>query len=190
MKSLIKLKPAFLLVFLSLYTSIGLSADISTGEKKASLCVGCHGAKGVSSNSQWPNLAGQQPTYLIAQLKAFKNGSRKNSTMQGMVASLSDDDFVNLAAYYASLELGSAGGDQALIEKGKEKFTMCAGCHGSDAKGRGNFPALAGQHPKYIATQLDNFKTGKREGGPMVALSSNLSSPEITAISAYLGSLK
>jgi cytochrome c553 len=191
MKSLIKLKPAFLLIFLSLYASISLSANISAGEKKASACIGCHGEKGISTNSQWPNLAGQQPNYLAAQLKAFKNGSRKNTTMQGMTSNLSDEDFANLAAYYASLELGSAGGgDPALIEKGKEKFAMCAGCHGSNAKGRGNFPALAGQHSKYIATQLEKFKTSKREGGPMTALSSTLSSSEITAIAAYLGSLK
>ncbi len=181
---------SYCLVFLGLFSSLSHAADIKAGEELAKKCVACHGAKGVSNNPQWPSLAGQQPAYLSAQLKAFKKGSRKNPVMENMVSNLSEQDFNDLAAYFASLKAGSAGGDSELAQKGKQKFSMCAGCHGSNAEGRGIFPRLAGQHPKYIATQLKNFKKGTRSGGPMSGIASSLSSDDIAAISAYLGTIK
>ena len=60
-------------------------------------------AAGISPTPIWPNLAGQKEQYLLAQLKAFKDGTRQNAQMAPMVAGLSDEDMANLAAYYASL---------------------------------------------------------------------------------------
>ena len=190
MQTLIKTLPWFFFVLLYSITSPATSADIKAGEKKAAACLGCHGQKGVSNNPQWPNLAGQKPAYLSAQLKAFRDKSRINPTMQGMAASLSDDDIENLAAYFAGQDPGSAGGDAKLTAKGKEKFTLCAGCHGTNGKGNGGFPRLAGQHPDYLARQLKNFQDGSRKGGPMPAMARNLSPEDIDVLAAYLGSLK
>ncbi len=190
MKLLITKHLPYYLVLLGLFSSVSHSADIKAGEELAKKCTACHGSKGISSNPQWPNLAGQQPAYLSAQLKAFKKGSRKNPVMENMVNNLSKEDFNNLAAYFASLPAGSAGGDPELAKKGKQKFSMCAGCHGSKAEGRGIFPMLAGQHPQYITNQLENFKNGSRSGGPMSGIASSLSDDDIAAIAAYLGSIK
>jgi len=190
MKSQITKYLPYCLVFLGLFSSPSHSADIKTGEQLAKKCTACHGAKGISNNPLWPSLAGQQPAYLSAQLKAFKTGSRKNPVMENMVSHLSEDDFNHLAAYFTSLKSGSAGGDPDLAKTGKTKFSMCAGCHGSKAEGRGIFPRLAGQHPEYIAKQLENFKNGNRSGGPMSGIASSLSGDDIAAIAAYLGSIK
>ncbi len=190
MKSQMTKYLSFCLVFFGLFSSLSHSADIKEGEELAKKCIACHGAKGISNNPQWPSLAGQQPAYLSAQLKAFKKGSRKNPVMENMVSNLSENDFNSLATYFANLKAGSAGGDSELAKKGKTKFSMCAGCHGSKAEGRGIFPRLAGQHPKYIVIQLENFKNGNRSGGPMSGIASSLSSDDIAAISAYLGSIK
>jgi cytochrome c553 len=65
--------------------------------------VACHGASGVSSNPAWPSLAGQQKEYLVAALKAYQSGSRKNDVMAGIAKGLSDADAQALAAYYASV---------------------------------------------------------------------------------------
>lgn len=165
------------------------SADLKAGENKAQTCVGCHGPQGNSSNNQFPILAGQQPLYLAVQLKAFKEGRRENPMMSGMAAGLSDDDIDNLSAYFAGQKPKSAGGDPKLAKQGESKFSMCMGCHGSTAKGNGQFPRLAGQHPEYIAKQLKNFKEGSRKGGPMGAIASNLSEQDMEALGAYLGSL-
>jgi cytochrome c553 len=68
------------------------------------MCGACHGAAGISAIPTYPNLAGQKEAYLVIQLKAFKSGARNNAVMKGMVASLSDTDMADLAAYYASLK--------------------------------------------------------------------------------------
>ena len=66
----------------------------------------CDGlANGVSNNPAWPSLAGQQRDYLVAALKAYRDGSRKNETMVGMARGLSDADMEALAAYYSSASI-------------------------------------------------------------------------------------
>ena len=82
----------------------GQAADIAAGKAKAAACAACHGPAGISSNPEWLNLAGQQSAYLSNQIKAFRDGGRKNALMQPMVKGLSDADAENLAAYYASLK--------------------------------------------------------------------------------------
>lgn len=165
------------------------AADKAAGEQKAANCVGCHGAGGKSSNAQFPNLAAQQATYIVAQLKAFKAGERKNPMMESLAANLSDADIDNLAAYFSSLPAVKAGGDEALAKVGKDKAAMCFSCHSKDAAGNGQFPRLAGQHPDYLVKQLSNFKNGSRINGSMQGLAASLSEDDFKALAAYLGSL-
>ncbi|UAA39022.1 cytochrome c [Paraneptunicella aestuarii] len=80
------------------------AADVEAGKAKSTVCASCHGAAGISLIPTFPNLAGQKAPYTDAQLKAFRDGVRKNPTMSPMAASLSDEDIANLAAYYASLK--------------------------------------------------------------------------------------
>lgn len=177
-------------VLLALFIPRAEAADIEAGKKKAAMCMGCHGQEGVSNNPMYPSLAGQTATYLENQLKAFQSGSRNNPMMKGMAAGLDKNDIENLAAYFASLPAPSAGGNPDLAMSGKDKTSMCLGCHGGNAEGRGQFPRLAGQHPEYLAKQLRAFKKGDRVGGPMGAMARNLSEQDIKEIAAYLGSLK
>lgn len=80
------------------------AANLDAGRAKAlAVCAACHGANGVSVGDAIPNLAGQKPAYLEAQLKALKDGSRKSAVMGAMAAQLSADDIANVAAYFASL---------------------------------------------------------------------------------------
>lgn len=80
------------------------SADIEAGKTKAVSCNACHGSKGISMIPMYPNLAGQKEQYLVLQLKAFRDGERKNMQMSPMASGLSDADIANLSAYYASLD--------------------------------------------------------------------------------------
>ncbi|MBL4711976.1 MAG: cytochrome c [Gammaproteobacteria bacterium] len=84
--------------------NVAFAGDAAAGKAKSATCAGCHGAAGVSAVPTFPNLAGQKEAYLAKQLKDFKNGSRKDPTMNGMAAPLSDADMANLAAYYAGLK--------------------------------------------------------------------------------------
>ena len=165
------------------------AADVNAGKAKAVVCVGCHGGSGISTSPMWPNLAGQSAAYIAGQLKSFKSGQRDDSTMKAIAEGLDDADAQNLAAYFASLPGKSAGGDAALAKIGKDKAAMCLGCHGNNLQGNGQFPKLAGQHPKYLSKQLNDFKSGARKAGAMNAIAKNLSDDDIKALVEYMGSL-
>jgi len=80
-------------------------ADLAAGKARVeSVCAACHGANGVSVADNIPNLAGQRVPYLEAQLRALKSGVRKNPVMGAIAAQLGNDDIVNVAAYFGSLQ--------------------------------------------------------------------------------------
>jgi cytochrome c553 len=85
---------------------VAQAADIEAGkEVVATVCAACHGANGVSVSDAIPNLAAQRPAYIEAQLKAFKDSTRKHlgATSNIMnVIQLSAQDIANVAAYFAS----------------------------------------------------------------------------------------
>lgn len=81
-----------------------LAADVAAGKAKSAVCAACHGNNGISMIPMYPNLAGQKEQYLVLQMKAFRDGERKNMVMAPMAAGLSDADIANLSAYYTSLD--------------------------------------------------------------------------------------
>jgi len=94
--------PAFLLFTLGL-PGLALAADVAAGKTKVDMvCAACHGANGVSVSDAIPNLAGQKTAYLENQLKALKDGSRKNPVMNAIASQLSSDDIANVSAFFAS----------------------------------------------------------------------------------------
>src|SRR5262249_5310481 len=84
------------------------AADAEAGKQLATtVCAACHGANGVSVSDPTPNLAAQRAPYIEAQLKAYKDGTRKlpgavnNAAIMSAVATqLSADQIANVAAYY------------------------------------------------------------------------------------------
>jgi len=91
-------------VVIALATPAAHAADVEAGRAKvAVVCAACHGANGVSVSDAIPNLAAQRAAYIELQLKALKDGSRKNPIMNAMAAQLTGDEIANVAAYFASL---------------------------------------------------------------------------------------
>lgn len=98
-------KAGLALGLLALSLPVLAKGDAQAGEKKAMMCVACHGADGVSSVPLYPSLAGQSETYLAQAMQAYKKGERSGGQaeiMKAYVSGLSDDDIDNLAAYYAT----------------------------------------------------------------------------------------
>jgi len=88
-------------------STTAIAGDAAAGKAKAAACAACHGANGMATVKTYPNLAGQNAPYLVSALKAYKAKQRSGgqaAVMYGMVASLSDADMENLAAYYSSLK--------------------------------------------------------------------------------------
>lgn len=79
-----------------------VTGDARAGQRKTATCAGCHGDDGNIENSANPRLAGQYESYLVHALKAYKTGKRNNAVMASMTKDLSDQDILDIAAYYAS----------------------------------------------------------------------------------------
>lgn len=171
-------------------TPIFAAPNIEAGKEKSGVCFNCHGQGGNSHNPNIPSLAGQKAAYLVNQLRAFREGGRKNGMMQNMTKHLSNQDINNLAAFFNSLKSMSIDQASTSAQKGGSKVSMCLGCHGMEAKGMGVTPRLAGQQPAYLKRQLLAFKEGTRKNGPMSGIAKMLSEEDLTPITEYLGHLK
>ena len=180
------------------------AADIEAGKAKTALCLGCHGADGNSMNVIWPRLAGQHASYLVKQLRDFKAGKRVDPTMQGMVAALTDEDMVNIAAFYETQKPTAAKFDESLVAEGENIYrggitetavAACMGCHSPSGDGNGpaKYPSLKSQHPEYLVAQLQKFKDGSRAndaGKMMRSVANRMSDGEMKAVSAYIAGMK
>ncbi len=181
------------------------AGDAEAGKTKAAVCAACHGAEGISAIPINPNLAGQVPGYIAAQLKVFKSGERVNAVMQGQSIGLSEEDMADLDAYYASLpakvtssltdeekELAEAG--RAIYRGGfaERGISACMSCHGPSGHGiPKNYPRVSAQHKEYLEQQLLAYKKGERKGynGIMWNISFGLSELQIKQLSAYMAGL-
>jgi cytochrome c553 len=81
------------------------AGDAAIGRQRAAPCAACHGALGIATMPDAPNLAGQPEMYLAAQLKAYRGGTRRHEIMSMMAKPLSNADIENLAAWFASLKV-------------------------------------------------------------------------------------
>ena len=91
--------------------------DASAGKAAGAVCAGCHSEQAVSANPAWPGLAGQDAQYLANATRAYKDGSRSDATMKGIVASLDERTINDVASYYASLPPAPPHGAQSAAAK-------------------------------------------------------------------------
>lgn len=80
------------------------AADPASGRNTAATCTACHGARGISANDEWPNIAGQQAGYLEKQLRDYRQGRRESLIMSRVANGLSDSEIEMLASYFSTLD--------------------------------------------------------------------------------------
>lgn len=191
------------------------AGNADAGKQKAATCMACHGADGNSPNEMWPKIAGQLPQYIQKQLQDFKYGRRKNEQMSPMAQPLTEQDILDLAAYFGSQKAGrleqpknaAVALGEKIYMKGKgrpDAMAACVGCHGLNATGKADWsatmkvppttlaPALASQYPAYTSSQLKAYKTGARNNDiaqVMRDITSKLTQAEMDAVAAYLGTI-
>ncbi len=153
------------------------AGDPLLGAASYAVCMACHGAQGEGLAAlNAPKLSGQDPRYLKEQLRKYRagiRGSHEDDTygrqMAPMAATLFNEAMIdNVIAYIGTLDdmpaPATITGD---IEHGAELYTVCANCHGADARGIAmNAPRQAGINDWYLLRQLENFKAGIRGGHP------------------------
>ena len=169
-----------------------LKQAIEAGQKAAFFCVNCHGDSGISKIPEVPNLAGQNPAYLLEQIRKFGSGERKDQFMQGLIKVLKDEERVQIALYFGSQAVLPGKADPAQAARGKEQFTkLCVRCHGDAARGDTTIPRLAGQQIPYLVTSITRYRdnTGVRNNQLMSIATSSLKNEDIKAIANYLTQL-
>ena len=158
--------------------------DQQAGKASAVGCAGCHGDQGVSGNPATPSLAGQDGEYIVAALRAYKNGARADETMKALAAPLDDTTVKNIAAYYAAQEPQALNiRPPSTTQEWTQKCDRCHGLNGNSTDPR--IPALAGQRLEYLQTTLREFQTGARRSSEMHAMSDVLSDDDIKNLATY-----
>jgi cytochrome c553 len=156
----------------------------AAGKAAAAGCAGCHGDLGVSGSPATPSLAGQDAQYLAAALAAYKNGSRSDETMKGLVAALDDNALKNLSAYYASQQPRQPNVRKPLTtEEWTQRCDRCHGLNGNSTDPR--MPALAGQRADYLEKVLHDYRTGVRKSPQMAAMADVLTEQDIENLAAH-----
>src|SRR5262245_780498 len=141
---------------------------IGRGATLAQRCAICHGPQGISDANS-PNLAGQFAAVTWKELNDFKTGARVNVIMSPFAANLSNQDMLDIAAYYAYLprvpsnKLDPTMVAPAIVTTGApmRNIAPCGSCHG-DVDNKAGSPWLGGQSAVYIKAQLQAFAAGIR----------------------------
>lgn len=206
------MKNIVLLVCLFIGFNVGAveSGDAENGKAISGTCAACHGADGNSLIAINPKLAGQHKNYLVKQLQEFKLASqtggkegRNNAVMNGMAAALSEQDILDLSAYFSSQEATKGEASEDAVAQGSKLYvggdlqrgiTACIACHGPKGNGTSlsGFPDISGQHSDYIAAQLKAFRSGERANslnGMMADIAKRMTDKDIEVISSYVAGL-
>ncbi|WP_192035844.1 c-type cytochrome [Halomonas sp. YLGW01] len=179
-----------------------LEGDPAAGREMAQSCAACHGAEGISAVGMFPNLAGQQASYLTKQIMNIRDGERVVAQMAGQVDNYSDQDAADVAAYFANMtpNLGQVEADDEVIARGEELYRAgdmakgipaCAACHSPTGQGIGTavYPALSGQKTDYLVSTLQDFAAGERANDPsaiMRTIAAKMSDRDMQAVSQYV----
>jgi cbb3-type cytochrome c oxidase subunit III len=171
-----------------------LEAAYKTGAKVAVFCANCHGEGGNSANPDTPNLAGQNTSYLLEQLRQFADGRRRNLFMEGMIKALSPEEKIGVVLHYSTKEVTfKPPVNAALASKGQEYYSkICFRCHGEQGRGNDKIARIAGQQPGYLALTLKRYRDGSgvRTDPLMAANTKSMSDADIAAVVAYVASMQ
>lgn len=183
-----------------------VDGSVEEGKAKSLTCTACHGPEGNSATALWPNIAGQNAPYTVAQLKAYKDGSRQDPLMSAQAMMLSEEDMADLAVYFETLPVAAQTvADPGLIARGEslyrggdkeDKTSACLACHGPSGSGNpaAKYPLIKGQHAEYTAKQLNDYASGARttDGNTemMRDIAATLDKEDIAALSSYIQGLR
>lgn len=167
---------------------------VKQGHERAWVCKYCHGDDGNSTRKRIPNLASQNPQYLLHQFELFANKQRNDQIMSELANNLTSDDRVNIALYYSSQKVHSRDSYKPELQtKGQALYEeRCIACHGKEGYGKATYPRIAGQPVEYLANTLTSYKTNptRRPNSPMQGMASSLSGHDIQALIAYISAMK
>lgn len=177
-------------------------------------CLACHGKNGKGAIADYPNLAGQDKKYMIAQIKDIMSGKRTgspdatgNPRAQGMKGALvtpegeprlTEQEIKDVSDWLAAMEpakpaVPETPPSEESLKKGKKLYKKCKSCHGKEGKKPlKGYPYIAGQKKAYIVTQMKDIRDKVRTNGKskmMRATVKKLKDADIEALADYLSQI-
>ena len=169
-----------------------LTPNPQRGQVLAYTCLGCHGIQGYRNaypDYAVPRLRGQNEQYLISALHDYKSGKRDYPTMRMQAMSLSDQDIVDIAAYFSGKPLVAAS--TAPKRPVPAAAAVCTSCHGKEGVAVAPmYPDLAGQHASYLTRAIQEYHNKDRKNPIMDSMAASLTEPQIASIVDYFSSLR
>ena len=169
-------------------------ADLQAGKVfSQERCASCHGSDGTGVAPGIPHLAGQPLGYLQASLSAYQDETRVHSALRDLFAGISDQDSLNVAAYFASLPPVLVEDDLHVgltaYEEGDLLAASCVECHGEKGNSaRSGIPSLAGQQPLYFIAATQAYLQGTRDMSGMEETVRGLSKSDIEKLALFYAS--
>lgn len=164
------------------------------GSRVAVFCANCHGNSGNSVKPDIPNLAGQNPLYLLEQMRQFTSGERHNEFMEGLIKALKPQEKVGAIIYFSSQEILPKPTDNTtLAVKGQSYYRKnCLSCHGEQGRGNDKMARIAGQQPNYLSLALKRYRDGSsvRRDALMAASTQQMTDADIAAVITYVTAMK
>ena len=159
---------------------------LEKGKALAAACVKCHGDEGNSKTRGVPSLAGQQPHYLVAAIREYHRGDRKQGPMESILRDASAGELESLALYFASRTPAQRPAPPLGDPRTGEPLTaMCGGCHGPNGVSNdAATPSLAGQDPQYLLKSIRAYRTSRKHWG-MQRYVAGLSDRDVENIGAF-----
>jgi len=159
-------------------------------EAKAQPCAACHGARGVPVDPESiPGIWGQEESYLMKQLRDFRNGERQSAVMSPIAKDLAEGELRKIAAYFAA-KPWPARRASAKAPSPPKAIAQCQACHQPNLQGGMPAPRLAGLSYEYLAAEMRAFAAEKRANNlDMPRFMQMLTERERNAIARYLSAL-
>ena len=163
-------------------------------EAKAQLCATCHGGNGVPADPKTiPVIWGQEESYLMKQLRDFRNGERKSAVMAPLAKDLAEGELRKIAAYFAAKPWPArrvVSANSAKPPAPPKGIAQCQACHQPNFQGGMPAPRLAGLSYEYLAAAMRAFATEERTNNlDMPKFMQMLTERERNAIARYVSAL-
>jgi cytochrome c553 len=174
-------------------------------------CIACHGRDGARAIQVFPEIAGQDKTYLYAQMKDIASGTRvsgkdergypRTQGMKDVMHLVSDEDMQKIAAFLATAPAAKPRKptdpiEPAVLNKGKDAYLKggCTTCHGvSGLKPLASYPIIGGMKKEYLALQMQEIRAGTRASGKiklMMPFAKKLTDDQIELIATFLSQVE
>lgn len=162
------------------------------GEKLSQPCARCHGKLGETLVSSMPDLARQNPIYLVNAITAYQTGKRQNALMKAEVMDLKQQAIKDIASYYASIEVADNNDKNPThegfdpLKQGGRLASNCSACHGEQGNSQSSgTPSLATLSHDYFLKALQEYGNGKRKHQMMQSFAASIDESQAEKLALY-----